>query len=86
MQTAEARARGETEQRLHLLAAWADAPCYTDRERAALAWIDALTRLSEEHAHEKARATLDSQVSYEEQVKLTLLINVTNGWNGWLSC
>ena len=44
MHTADARAKGETEQRIYLLAAWADAPVYTPRERAALAWTDALTR------------------------------------------
>jgi AhpD family alkylhydroperoxidase len=43
----EARANGETEQRIYLLPAWREAPCYTDRERAALAWTEALTRLSE---------------------------------------
>jgi AhpD family alkylhydroperoxidase len=45
MHTAEARAKGETEQRIYLLSAWREAPCYTDRERAALAWTDALTQL-----------------------------------------
>ena len=49
MHTAEARAKGETEQRIYLLSAWREAPCYTDRERAALGWTEALTRLSEGH-------------------------------------
>ena len=47
MHTAEARAKGETEQRIYLLSAWREAPCYTDRERAALDWTETLTRLSE---------------------------------------
>ncbi|WP_114953188.1 carboxymuconolactone decarboxylase family protein [Sphingosinicella terrae] len=81
MHTAEARAKGETEQRLYLLSAWREAPCYTDRERAALAWTDALTRLSEGHGHEAARDALSAHFSEEEQVKLTLMINVINGWN-----
>lgn len=81
MHTAEARARGETEQRIYLLSAWREAPCYSDRERAALGWTDALTRLSEGHAHEQAYAALKAQFSEEEQVKLTLMINVINGWN-----
>ncbi len=81
MHTADARARGETEQRLYLLSAWREAPCYTDRERAALGWTDALTRLSEAHASEADRAALQAHFSEEEQVKLTLLINVINGWN-----
>jgi AhpD family alkylhydroperoxidase len=51
MHTTDARAKGETEQRIYLLSAWREAPCYTDRERAALGWTEALTRLSEEHSH-----------------------------------
>ena len=81
MHTAEARAQGETEQRLHLLAAWREAPLYSDRERAALAWTEALTRLSEGHAQEAAYEALAAHFSAEEQVKLTLVINVINGWN-----
>lgn len=81
MHTAHAREEGETEQRLYLLSAWKEAPCYTDRERAALGWTDALTRLSEGHALEQARAALIDHFTEEEQVKLTLMINVINGWN-----
>ncbi len=81
MHTAEARAQGETEQRIYLLSAWREAPCYTPRERAALAWTEALTRLSEGHTQEAAHADLAAQFSEEEQVKLTLMINVINGWN-----
>jgi AhpD family alkylhydroperoxidase len=81
MHAAEARAKGETEQRIYLLSAWREAPCYTDRERAALAWTDALTQLSQGHTHEAAYEGLKAQFSEEEQVKLTLVINVINGWN-----
>ena len=81
MHTAEARAKGETEQRIYLLSAWREAPCYSDRERAALGWTEALTRLSEGHAHESAREALEAQFTAAEQVKLTLMINVINGWN-----
>jgi AhpD family alkylhydroperoxidase len=81
LHTTEARAKGETEQRIYLLAAWSEAPCYTQRERAALAWTDALTRLSEGHEHDAAREALDAHFSEEEQVTLTLMINVINGWN-----
>lgn len=81
MHTSAARAMGETEQRIYLLSAWREAPCYTDRERAALAWTDALTRLSEVPALEAARQALEAEFSEEEQVKLTLMINVINGWN-----
>ena len=81
MHAAEARAKGETEQRIYLLSAWREAPCYTERERAALAWTDALTQLSRGHTHEAAYEGLKAQFSEEEQVKLTLVINVINGWN-----
>jgi alkylhydroperoxidase family enzyme len=76
-----AREKGETEQRINLLPAWREAPCYSARERAALAWTEALTRLSEGHEHERAYHDLKAQFTEEEQVKLTLMINVINGWN-----
>jgi len=76
-----ARAKGETEQRIYLLSAWREAPCYTDRERAALGWTEALTRLSEGHTHQAAYEDLKTHFSEEEQVKLTLMINIINGWN-----
>ena len=81
MHTTEARSQGETEQRIYLLSAWREAPCYTERERAALGWTEALTRLSEGHSHESAYGAFEAQFSDEEQVKLTLMINVINGWN-----
>lgn len=52
LHTTQARENGETEQRVYLLSAWREAPCYTDRERAALTWTEALTRLSEGHSLE----------------------------------
>ncbi|MEZ2131380.1 MULTISPECIES: carboxymuconolactone decarboxylase family protein [unclassified Sinorhizobium] len=81
MHTVEARAQGESEQRIYLLSAWREAPCYSDRERAALGWTEALTRLSEGHAQESAYQAVKAQFTEEEQVKLTLMINVINGWN-----
>ena len=81
MHAKDARAKGETEQRLYLLSAWREAPCYTKRERAALGWTDALTRLSQGPALEGAREALAAEFTEEEQVKLTLMINVINGWN-----
>jgi AhpD family alkylhydroperoxidase len=83
MHTADARAKGETEQRIYLLSAWREAPCYTDRERAALDWTEALTRLSEgqDQRRESAYQGLQAQFTEEEQVKLTLMVNVINGWN-----
>ncbi len=81
MHTVYARENGETEQRIYLLPAWREAPCYTDRERAALGWTEALTRLSEGHTHVSAYETLKARFTEEEQVKLTLMINIINGWN-----
>jgi AhpD family alkylhydroperoxidase len=77
----EARANGETEQRIYLLSAWREAPCYSDRERAALGWTEALTRLSEGDGHRNAYEALKAQFTEEEQVKLTMTINIINGWN-----
>ena len=76
-----ARESGETEQRIYLLSAWREAPCYTDRERAALEWTEALTRLCEAHTHTGAYEALKAHFTPEEQVKLTLMINIINGWN-----
>jgi AhpD family alkylhydroperoxidase len=81
LHTVFAREKGETEQRIYLLSAWREAPCYTDRERAALGWTEALTRISEGHTHESAYEALNAHFTQEEQVKLTLLINIINGWN-----
>lgn len=81
LHASQAREKGETEQRIYLLSAWREAPCYTDRERAALAWTEALTRMSEGHTHERAYEALKAQFTEAEQVKLTLMINVINGWN-----
>ena len=81
MHAAAARWEGETEQRIYLLSAWREAPCYTDRERAVLAWTDALTQLSQGPSLTDAREALEAHFSQEDQVKLTLMINVINGWN-----
>ena len=81
MHTADARKRGETEQRLYLLDAWRDSPLYSERERAALAWTEALTLLAETRAPDDVYEALKAQFSDEEQVKLTLLIVAINGWN-----
>ncbi|UVK38585.1 carboxymuconolactone decarboxylase family protein [Mesorhizobium sp. AR10] len=81
MHTTYARERGETEQRIYLLSAWREAPCYTDRERAALGWTEALTRICEGHTHVSAYEALKGHFTEEEQVQLTLMINIINGWN-----
>ena len=81
MHTADARKRGETEQRLYLLDAWRDSPLYSDRERAALGWTEALTLLPETRAPDDVYEALKARFSEEEQVKLTLVIVAINGWN-----
>jgi AhpD family alkylhydroperoxidase len=81
MHTVYAREAGETEQRIYLLSAWQEAPCFSDRERAALGWTEALTRLCEKHTHVAAYEALKAHFAPEEQVKVTLLVNIINGWN-----
>ena len=81
MHTFEARQAGETEQRIYLTSAWHEAPCYSDRERAALAWTEHLTLIADKCAPDDIYAALDAQFSKEEQVQLTMMINVINGWN-----
>ncbi|MBB4097147.1 carboxymuconolactone decarboxylase family protein [Sphingomonas kyeonggiensis] len=81
MHTADARKAGESEQRIYLLSAWHEAPCYTPRERAALAWTDAMTLVSTARAPQAIYEELAFEFTQEEQVQLTLMINVINGWN-----
>lgn len=81
MHTKDARARGETEQRLYTLAAWHEAPFFTERERAALAWTDAVTRIADTHAPDDAYELARKQFSEKELVDLTLAIVTINGWN-----
>jgi AhpD family alkylhydroperoxidase len=81
MHTAEARKKGETEERLYLLDAWRESPLYSERERAALGWTEALTLLPETHAPDDVYQALQAQFTEQEQVMLTLLIVAINGWN-----
>jgi AhpD family alkylhydroperoxidase len=81
MHTREARKAGESEERLYMLDAWRESPLYTPRERAALAWTEALTLLSSSHAPDDVYALVAAEFSDEESVALTMLINVINGWN-----
>lgn len=81
MHLTEARSAGETEERILLLDAWRETSLYSDRERAALAWTEALTRLNDHAAQDAAWALVADQFSEEEQVKLTMMIVVINGFN-----
>jgi AhpD family alkylhydroperoxidase len=81
MHTQDARKQGETEQRLYLLNAWHESPLYTDRERAALAWTEALTLIAETHAPDDLYEGVRAQFSEAETVNLTMLIGAINAWN-----
>jgi AhpD family alkylhydroperoxidase len=81
MHTREARAAGEREERLHLLPAWRESSFYTERERAALAWTEALTLVTQTHAPDEDYEALREHFTPEEMVKLTLLIGAINIWN-----
>jgi len=81
MHSKDARALGETEQRLYGLSAWHESPFYTERERAALAWTDALTLVSQTHASDDVYQDVRKQFSERELVDLTMVIVAINGWN-----
>ena len=81
MHTKEARAAGETEQRLHLLPAWREAPFYSDRERAALRWAEALTQISTNDVPDELYDEVRRHFDEKALVDLTLAIIGINGWN-----
>ncbi len=81
MHYTDARKNGETEARLNMLPAWREAPLYSERERAALAWAEALTRIGPEAAPDELYAEVRRHFSDEEMVKLSLAIAVINSWN-----
>lgn len=77
----EAREQGEASERLDLLAAWRDTSLYSDRERAALAWTEALTRLSKTRAPDEDYAAVKAHFTPEEEVRLTLMVSMINVFN-----
>lgn len=81
MHSKDARRRGETEQRLYLLDAWEESPLYTPRERAALAWTEAVTRIADSHAPDHLYEALRPHFTDREVVDLTTLIGLINLWN-----
>jgi AhpD family alkylhydroperoxidase len=81
MHSKDARRAGETEQRLYLLNAWREAPFYTERERAALAWTEHLTRLSTDGAPDSEYERLRAVFSEAEIANLTVLVGLINLWN-----
>jgi AhpD family alkylhydroperoxidase len=81
MHSKDARAHGETEQRLYELDAWRETPFYTDKERAALAWTETITLVSETHVPDSAFEEVRKQFSEKEVVDLTLVVTAINSWN-----
>ncbi|WP_366937339.1 carboxymuconolactone decarboxylase family protein [Alicyclobacillus sp.] len=81
MHTKDARAAGETEQRLYALSAWRETPFFTERERAALAWTEAVTNVTDGHVPDEVYTWARSQFSEEELVNLTMAVIAINGWN-----
>jgi AhpD family alkylhydroperoxidase len=81
MHSLDARAEGETEQRLYTLDAWEETPFFTDRERAALAWTEAVTRVSETHVPDSVYEEVKKHFSEQELVDLTLALGMINLWN-----
>ena len=81
MHTKDARARGESEQRLYALNAWRETPFYTERERAALAWTEAVTLVGESHVPDALFEQTREHFSEKELVDLTMAVIAINGWN-----
>lgn len=81
MHTSDLRKRGVDEMKLFLLNAWRDSYLYSDRERAALGWTEALTRVAENGASDEAYEALSAEFNKEERVQLTFAIGAINVWN-----
>lgn len=81
MHSKDARAQGETEQRLYGLVAWKEAPYYTERERAALAWTEAVTLIADTHVPDEVYEEARQQFSEQELANLTMVLVAINGWN-----
>lgn len=81
MHTKDARAAGETEQRIYALSAWRETPFFTDRERAALEWTETLTRIADGHPSDEQYERLKAHFSEDEIVALTFAVIVINSWN-----
>jgi AhpD family alkylhydroperoxidase len=81
MHTKDARANGETEQRLYSVVVWREAPFFTDRERAALDWTEAVTLVSQEQVPDNVFEVARKEFSDKEMVDLTMAVIAINGWN-----
>lgn len=81
LHTSDARKKGETERRLHAVSVWRETPFFTARERAALAWTEAVTEIAKTHAPDEDYNALREHFSEREMVALTMAINTINCWN-----
>lgn len=81
MHSKDLRAEGESEQRLYMISAWRESPVYTDRERAALAWAEAVTILSDGQVSDEVYEEARKQFSEQELIDLTMAVVAINGWN-----
>jgi AhpD family alkylhydroperoxidase len=81
MHTKDARARGEREQRLYGLVAWEETPYYTERERAALLWTDAVTHIAQTHVPNEVYEKVRAHFSEHELIDLTMAVIAINSWN-----
>jgi AhpD family alkylhydroperoxidase len=81
MHTKEARHAGETEQRLYMVSVWREAPIYSEREKAALAWAEAVTKLENQQVPDQVYEQARAQFNEEELVRLTMAVVAINGWN-----
>jgi AhpD family alkylhydroperoxidase len=81
MHTKDARANGETKQRIYTLSAWRETPFFSERERAALLWTETLTNLNQNDVPDEVFEAVRPHFSDEELVKLTMAIITINGWN-----
>jgi AhpD family alkylhydroperoxidase len=81
MHTKDARAAGETEQRIYALDAWRETPFFTDRERAALEWTEAVTRVADTHVPDEIYERVSRHFKEAELVALTFAVVAINGWN-----
>src|SRR5262245_4154470 len=81
MHSKDLRAAGETEQRLYSLDAWRECPYYTERERAALAWTEAVTLIADDHAPDAVHQEVRAHFSERELADLTLAVATINAWN-----
>ncbi|HWR54655.1 MAG TPA: carboxymuconolactone decarboxylase family protein [Bryobacteraceae bacterium] len=81
MHSKDARQAGETEQRLYTVSAWRETPFYTERERAALAWTEAVTRISPDSVDDDLYREVTKHFNEKELVDLTLAVITINGWN-----